>query len=78
MIMFHSPQMYMIFGDTLPTSRNSTFIADDTIDESYGVAVVFHKVKDEGDRCGDGGRCRKSMVAQKVVEMNDEKEVEVE
>ena len=63
------------------TSFGCTFIADDTIDESYGVAVVFHEDEDEGERGGEGGRGRESMVAhddEKDMEADDEEGVEAE
>ena len=62
-------QMHMIFGDTLPTSWLSY-----TIDESCGVAVVLLRTKMKEIEV------RESMVSRgdkKVVELNDEKEVEV-
>ena len=60
---------------------STTLIADDTIDESYGVAVVFHEDEDEGERGGEGGRGRESMVAhddEKDMEMDDEEGVEAD
>ena len=60
---------------------NSNHYPDDTIDESYGVAVVFHEDEDEGERGGEGRRGQESMVAhddEKDIEMDDEEGVEAD
>ena len=55
-------------------------IADDAIDESYGVAVVFHEDEEDdremGGRGEGGGRNRESMIAHDDddVEADDEDE----
>ena len=69
--------------DPLPTRSYNGFtcFSDDTIDESYGVAVVFHEDEDEGERGGEGRRGRESMVAhddEKDIEMDDEEGVEAD
>ena len=75
------------FDDPVPTNNtlvwmlSTTFIADDTIDESYGVAVVFHEDEDEGERGGESRRGRESMVAhddEKDMEADDEEGVEAD
>ena len=56
-------------------------ISDDTIDESYGVAVVFHEDEDEGERGGEGRRGREVMVAhddERDMELDEEEGVEAE
>ena len=56
-------------------------ITDDTIDENYGVAVVFHEDEDEGERAGEGRRGREVMVAhddERDMELDEDEGVEAE